>query len=196
MTFRESPLMVRPGCDVKLRGLNAEIAYNNRVTVANRPWETPMITHARKIFVSVLILLGCPAFASAMTLYKWVDEEGEVHYSARPPSNRPAQTLKAPPYRSTAESTKDAPPLRSEHAGKGYKGKGGQENEALEPPPSKAQVEVRQHNCEIAQKNLDVLASPMRVQVTDSNGNPYFLDDKERAQRLAQTEKNIEKYCN
>jgi hypothetical protein len=188
--------MARPCGDVKLRGLNAEIAYNNRLTLANRPWETRMMRHARKLVVSILMLLGCPALAPATTLYKWVDDEGEVHYSARPPLDRPAQTLKAPPYRDTAQSTKDAPPLRGEHAGKGHKDKEGQERETLEPPPSKAQVEVSQHNCEIAKRNLDVLASPMRVQVTDSDGNPYFLDDKERAQRLAQTEKNIEKYCN
>ena len=35
-----------------------------------------------------LLLLGIPASASAATLYKWVDENGEVRYSDRMPANQ------------------------------------------------------------------------------------------------------------
>lgn len=152
--------------------------------------------HARKICLSLLILLGCPNLAPATTLYKWVDDDGAVHYTARPPSGRPVQTLQAPAYRGTQQqSPKDPPPLRRKHASRDHENAEAAPNEALEHPTSTAQAELKQHNCKIAQRNLDVLASAMRVQVTDSDGNPYFLDDEARAQRLAQTEKNIKKYC-
>jgi len=73
-----------------------------------------------------LISLGC-SLALAATIYKWVDENGVVHYSDQPHANaqkiqlQEAQTYKAVPAESPS-TTAGAPPTPSPTASNGYRG--------------------------------------------------------------------------
>ena len=55
-----------------------------------------------------LLLLGIPASASAATLYKWVDENGEVRYSDRMPANQAKQEQQTLNQQGVVISTKAA----------------------------------------------------------------------------------------
>src|SRR5579871_3241622 len=59
-----------------------------------------------RIFLFTLMSLGCTVVATAATVYKWVDENGVIHYSDQPHENAQKVELKSP---QTYSATKTAP---------------------------------------------------------------------------------------
>ncbi len=62
-----------------------------------------------RIFLFTLMFLACTA-AVAATVYKWVDEEGVVHYSDQPHENAQKVELKAPQTYSSPKTAAPQPP--------------------------------------------------------------------------------------
>lgn len=140
------------------------------------------------IVVTVLaVALAAPTSALAR-IYKWVDEEGNVQYTQSPPRDRPAETIETRlPKRQGAPQQSDAEPEADADAGAGGDG---QEQVALE------QKEQMQRNCEIARQNAKLLEAGVRVRVQDQEGNRQILDEEQIAQKRAETQRQIELFCN
>jgi hypothetical protein len=60
---------------------------------------------------------------------------------------------------------------------------------------TEAEGERRKKNCETAQNTRKVLAASGRVQASDSQGNPFYLSEEARLQKLADTEKQVAEFC-
>ena len=140
---------------------------------------------------SLALCLGAGT-ASAVQLYKWVDEEGNVTYSQQRPPDQPAETIEV---RVTGPDDEAA---RSELESLTERANAAQEDREF---AATAAAELRDReqrikkNCEVARENLRVLQNAPRVQATDDSGNPYFIDDAAREQRMAQTRQQIEDFC-
>ena len=59
----------------------------------------------------------------------------------------------------------------------------------------KANKEITQKNCMIAQNNLDTLTNSARV-FTETDGERRLLTDQERSDKLEVAQANVDKYCN
>jgi hypothetical protein len=61
----------------------------------------PVVTHARgqRLAPWALALVGALAFAPALgtEIYRWVDEDGGIHFSDRPPQGRPMERIEVQP---------------------------------------------------------------------------------------------------
>jgi hypothetical protein len=119
--------------------------------------------------------------AAATELYKWIDANGVVHYTDTPPptSKGTAQHVHIDAVEnSNAEATADAkPPANAKPAEK---------PESLPDTP-----ENRKHLCDQAQSQIELLQS--KFQVADASGQA--LDDKARAERVAQAQQAAASYC-
>jgi uncharacterized protein DUF4124 len=131
----------------------------------------------------ILLLTMIMIFASSASagLYKWVDNEGNVHYSQKRPRDKQYKRIKAPApapesskplYQSSKQNKKAGNVVASETA----------KNE-----------KIRATNCAKAKKNLNSYTVYRRIR--DKDGKVTILDDKVRAQRIEDAKKAISEYC-
>jgi hypothetical protein len=138
-----------------------------------------------------VIMLATHAMAAG--IYKWVDDQGQVHFTQTPPPNRQAEAVKPP---SAPVSEEEAKRQLESLTGQGDTQRKDREFKATAAGEAKEREERLKKNCESARQNKRVLeASDRRVQVKDKDGAPRFIDDKERAAKLAESEKQIKDFC-
>ncbi len=115
-------------------------------------------------------------------LYKWVDNDGNVHYSQKRPRNQQYKRLKAPP--SAPENSKPLyQPVTEENKSSDTAAKETAKNN-----------KVRAENCAIAKKNLNAYQVYRRIR--DKDGNVKVIDDKERAKQIKNAQQDINDFCN
>ena len=132
----------------------------------------------------IILLTAMIIFASSTSagLYKWVDDEGNVHYSQKRPLDQQYERLKAPapaPENSTTlyESAKQKSPT----------------NNVVDTETAKNE-KIRAENCANAKKNLSNYTVYRRFR--DKDGNVTNIDDKVRAKRIEEAKQAINDYCN
>jgi hypothetical protein len=124
-------------------------------------------------------------------IYKWVDDDGQVHYGERP-VGQAAEKLRikvpapATPAASTAEDNKKddskqsaQPPARLP-------------DEWVEKKLSSSEKRQR---CSSARQRLQTIQGRARLKETDAKGNVRALTPKERDSRIKKLRKDIREYC-
>lgn len=124
------------------------------------------------------LLVASPALL-AEQFYKWQDEQGVWHYSAKPPKGQPADKLK----------------VRTQAGRSGDESEEGEDGEAK--PKTKPGAETTESvNCKAAKKNLDVLNSNQTVlKDTDGDGEPEELSLEQHQAEIANAERQIAAFC-
>lgn len=153
-----------------------------------------------KYLLLLLMLVSANAFPA---LTKWVDADGQVHYSdVPPPPNANAIILRStsstPDSKSSEGSTAGAPAAQKSIAEREAELKKAQQakKESGEKSAKKqAETEANKANCATLQKNLRALQEGIRMVELDANGNQSFLEDEQRQQRIAQTQQEINTRC-
>ena len=133
--------------------------------------------------LSALPLLLFTAGASA-AVYKWVDEQGTVHFGDRPPHYQ-AKPLKVRPASlpsSTGAAAAEPP------AGDQAKEVSGETEEQKNPE--------RSEYCRRAQEDLKRYEAADRLAREDAEGNQVILDDAQREELLESLRQRIQKWCN
>lgn len=160
----------------------------------NRPVMTGTQTWA-----SVLLALAAMTFSPAMAgeIYKWVDENGVIHFGDRPPQREPdaLQTLQ--------------PELESSGVGPGIASDFGlevnedgqtvaqQRREEIRDSRREARLdqEERQNLCDYHQKQLARYEPARRLTYTNESGEVVRLDDDQRLALIENSKKIIEQNC-
>ena len=150
--------------------------------ISQTPWKNLMLT---------LALVSAPL--AQAEVYRWVDENGGVHFSQRPPQQGDYQEQKlrvAPPADPEAararvdkliERQKNAEEAKRQH-----------QKEAAEAAKKR---EIQQQNCNKARQHLDGLLARPRVLMRNPDGTMTRLSEEERQARIAETRKRIEEFC-
>ncbi|KAB7623222.1 DUF4124 domain-containing protein [Alkalilimnicola sp. S0819] len=134
------------------------------------------------------ILLALPLLATAQ-VYKWTDENGQVHYGSQPPKQGQADRIKlraAPP---APRQEKSEPTQAKDESG------GEQRRTAAEKEAEAARRAQLQENCAIARKNLAVLQEPTHRRFRTDDGEITYFDDEQRQQRIDQAQAYIDENC-
>lgn len=126
-------------------------------------------------------------------LYKWTDDEGKVHYSDQPLTEK-TRSIKNPSagqsaITSTAKKSLDA-------KDQDYQ----QRKKEAESAQAKAKAEAEHEgllaeNCAKARKNLSTLQNTPRVYSTDAAGQRIYMDDAARINAQAATQQSIAEFC-
>lgn len=133
----------------------------------------------RILLLTAMMIFASSAFAG---LYKWVDDEGNVHYSQKRPANQQFERLKAPP----AAPDNDKSLYQSNEPTSTT-----DETIAAETAKNK---KIREENCTQAKKSLSDYQIYRRIR--DEDGNVTVLDDKVRATQIKRAKEAIRSYCN
>ena len=143
------------------------------------------------------VLAVAPNLVTAGQVYRWVDADGSVQYSERPPAGVRAEPI--PLHYAPASRDQGAEELKRLRERSGL---GGAAAPAATPTQGQPTAEQRAEqdrqraeNCRTAQENLRVLETAQRVMAKDAQGNDVRLDDTQKQARLEETRRQIEKFC-
>ena len=133
------------------------------------------------------------AHANAESVYKWVDDQGNIHYGDRP-QDAAAQTLHVPsPPPADEASQQRLNALIKQGKDTANKKEKETAKSAAKSGPSKEEMEK---NCSIAKENLAKLegASALLFE-TDKDGNRRILPLEERNKTTETMRKETEHWC-
>lgn len=142
------------------------------------------------------LMLTCTNSFAAIS--KWVDSDGRVHYSDQaPPSGVQQKTLRSA---DDTQASRDAsgvaaPKTMAEREAELKKNEIAKKAAADKDAQNQAAAAAQKANCANAQQNLSTLQSGIRIMEADTNGQPGYMDDNQRAQRVAKAQNDISTYC-
>lgn len=149
----------------------------------------------RSLVFTLLILCTalCSATAFAAKIYKWVDNEGNVHYGERPPSEQ-AKELSLP---KSVTTPRGAPAEQGTSKGEGFLETLDKERKQQSEEQAKQAEEqkVRKANCAIARRQEATLAIGGRIAEVDEKGERRFLSDEDIQRKLQEAREAIKKWC-
>ena len=133
------------------------------------------------------------AFAAHAQVYRWVDEQGKVHYGERPPTGAKASPvqdkLAAPPG---APAPKAAPDASQQERDFQRRRMEREQQEARE----QKEAEKAKQQCERERSRLAQLRNVRRIQSgVDEKGNLRYMSDAERADAIASQEGAVARAC-
>lgn len=145
----------------------------------------------------VLTVAGLLAVSNIQAeVYRWVDEQGKVHFSDRPKSGG-AQRLEIsepePDSRGIDQQQLDAErKIQQERMLDAYR----EEREARQQERLKAEAEERQRskNCAYARNRLREYGNARLYQPQEDGGRRY-LDSEERQREIERVEASVQRWC-
>ena len=147
------------------------------------------ISNSSIIFLSWLITLSASA-----EIYKWVDEEGKVHYGEKPPSTITEDGIKTIKYKDNVDtrSANEALKKKSKSLNKLSKKRKGKREDAAAKKEELAKNKVL---CEQAKKNLANYQFP-KVSIKEDDGSVRALGEEERQLVIKKSEEIVKQVCN
>jgi hypothetical protein len=146
------------------------------------------------VICALLVFTTPSPAADSQKMYKWTDDQGEVHYSQFPPPGRKTEKLQPPP----------PPPESPNASGNDLQ----QQLDAVEQQNQEqlqgakdaqqwAQIQkIRRDNCKTAHQNLDSLQRSGNVRYMGPDGKVMRLTEEERQKRIDETNAQIKENCN
>lgn len=135
----------------------------------------------------LLLLVSVSAYGA---LNKWVDAEGNVHYSDVPPApDVKTQTLTPPP------STGPAPKSYIEREAEFKKVQKAREEAAKKEEQEQKDAAEQQKNCDKSKSSLRTLQSSARISSLNDKGEKIIMDDATRQQQIEEARKLVEQWC-
>lgn len=155
-----------------------------------------------KVAFKTLLSLAIIAFAlsnvSYSAVYKWVDENGQIHYGDKRQLPTNAETERLEIKTNTPEPKPEPETDNKESSEEGEKKTEPPKDDPLSPPePQEAPVSATEKNklCAQARSDLSVIQSRGQVRERDAQGNIVYLGEDQRQQRIAAAKRRVSKYC-
>jgi hypothetical protein len=143
------------------------------------------------LLFAALLLSAISVSAATKQVYRWVDAQGETHYSQTPPPGNSAEEVSVPVASGTPAPGPAAPPQQEaqptpEQAGTtGNQGRQAAERQA-----------IGEEQCGKLRDYLFKLQqTARRLYERDKAGNIQWLTDEDRQQRIAATQKQLSDLC-
>lgn len=145
----------------------------------------------RSLLLGVIVVTGCLVGGTAIAaMYKWVDKEGNVHYSQVPPSDKEAETIAPPPPVPTQPAK---PPAQEAAEAMENEQKAAEEEAEKRKADEERRAELYRKNCEIATENMAIYRTSNRIITPE--GEKVRLSDEMRAEKIKEAQEAMDKYC-
>jgi len=130
------------------------------------------------------ILVAAPA--AARTYYKWTDDNGTVHFTAEPPSDRDYESINTSGQVTGSSQTPAQPaaPQAEESA-----------PDVQMPRQAAPDPEVVAARCQQARENLFWLQSKRRIVIENDDGSETFIDADEQQRLMEENQALIDEWC-
>ena len=143
----------------------------------------------------LLMLLVVLFYASAVTagdkIYKWTDDEGNVHFGSKPPAAAEAEKVTVKTHDPGDAASKDLERIKKENE----KAQKARKEKAAEQAKQAADEATKRERCARARTQLANLQSATRVYDTDDAGNRVHIDQEKREEAMKKVQEVIDKSC-
>ncbi|HQS59403.1 MAG: hypothetical protein B7Y56_15440 [Gallionellales bacterium 35-53-114] len=149
-----------------------------------------------KYCLAIVLLIG--SFSAHAALNKWVDADGKVHYSDSPPADVKVQKLRgsSAPEDSAASSGVPAQKSIAEREAEWKKSQKTRDEAEQKVAREKEAEQIKQKNCDSARSTLAAYEKSPRMVQYDAKGEPSYLDDTARTQKIDEARKAVSSFCN
>ncbi len=150
--------------------------------------------------IALIIAFSAGLAAQAGQVYKWVDEDGNVHYSDQaPPKGHEAEELILDSTTPSADDVRDAQErtarLKTKHQTSQDQRSEVREQKRMQRELAQAQRVDRKRRCIFARQSLATLTTKLPVYSLDEKGNRVYLNTEERAAEIDRTRADINEFC-
>ena len=135
------------------------------------------------------------AGASANEIYKWTDEEGNVHYEDRPSGAATEERLALNYRRTDTGALQQRIDARHERQAARSEAKSEAELAEREAAENAAAEEQRKQACVRARTRLETYLQSPRLYRTDDNGERVYLNDEQRQEARREAEEQVNELC-
>ena len=141
----------------------------------------------------------CASPVMAAEIYKYTDENGNVHYGDRPSGNRAEETVSVASQRTDNAAVQAAfneryapkPEPQNQAADSGE----AEKEEKLSRAERRAAAAERAQKCESYRARMETVITSRRLYREDENGERVYLEDNERQEARDKIQALIEEYC-
>lgn len=144
----------------------------------------------------VALLLAATGTMAAQEMYRWVDANGEVHYSDQPPppevKEYRAITRSGAAAGTAYEAQSEEDSLAEREAE--FQRRRAQEAED-EAKAEKVEAE-RKQNCDLARGQYNTMSAGGRITRRNAAGEVVYLTDEQIAAETEQAQAEVDKWCN
>ena len=148
----------------------------------------------RHLLVFSIAALMASGLAVGSEIYKWTDEDGNVHYVDRP-TGQPDET-RLDVYSSRTDNTVVQARIQARR-----EARAAAEQAASEAPPEMTKEEIRaaqrerQQKCEQYRAQLEQYLRSQRLYKEDESGERVYLDEEQTLAARDRVQKQINEYC-
>ncbi|MDX1528801.1 MAG: DUF4124 domain-containing protein [Gammaproteobacteria bacterium] len=139
-----------------------------------------------------LALISLAQQGSSAGVYRWVDDQGKVHYGDRPPSKDKARSIEI-------ESAPAPAPDDHERRAKTRRLLDAMESERNREKEQAAQAKAeqarRERNCEVARRHVTLYQRANKISRVGAEGKRTYLSDEERNQALIHAQSLVDRWC-
>ncbi len=151
-----------------------------------------MLTHFLR-YGCVALLFSCIIFPLQAEVYKWVDDDGQIHYSQTPPAQQEAiivKTQKGP--KTTPEQSSQAVEQLINEQEQRQQEQASQQQQQMD---ARQQAEMAAKNCQIAKDNLQQYLDNPNTRIKQDDGTVVRIDEDERQKRIKEYRRDINTFC-
>ena len=142
---------------------------------------------------AIAISVSTGAFADE--IYKWTDEDGNVHYEDRPSGAPSEQQLQFSYNRTNSTALQERVDKQRDTDSTRREAREEAEAAKLSAAEERAAAEQKLAQCQSYRANLKTMLESRRVYRQDEAGERVYLDDAQRSEARAQAEKLIKETC-
>ncbi|MGV6853142.1 MAG: DUF4124 domain-containing protein [bacterium] len=143
-----------------------------------------------------MVMLFLAVSAQATTVYKWVDENGQVHFGERPPQGETFDTLE---YDDKVPQKKPAKPTEDDSNAEEGGAKAEQvDDRVVQDAVARREAlkqKVKMENCSISKKNLKTLYQNKSVSLSKDGKSTKAIGPEARKAEIERMKKQIKTYC-
>lgn len=143
----------------------------------------------KNILVSLLLIMP---FCTSAAIYKWVDEQGNIHYGEERPLTTEAEKIKLAPSPAGSTSTYGKPSLKPKEKADAANEEKIDDTQSKEMIPKKQRAEL----CSRAKETLKKISEAGRVRTKNKDGSTQVMTDQQKQDRIAQEQKAVKHHCN
>lgn len=145
----------------------------------------------KRLWPALFILTACPLQHSLATAYKWVDEDGNTHYTQTPPpGDTPGEAINRPPRVDTEAAQGEIKALTE----RADKLQAARTEKAEQRQRKLAQEAERQARCQQARASQASYERP-RVNEVMADGSRRVMGEEERQAGLARAKDSVSQFC-
>jgi hypothetical protein len=152
-----------------------------------------MLTSFLRYCCSAFILFSISSLVQA-DVYKWIDQQGQTHYSQTPPPPGQSSTLiktARPPSLDAENQQKEIDTLIQQQADAQKQ----KEQQLQQQRQAAAEAEQKAESCKLARHNLQQYQDNPGRRVMDSQGNVTRPSEEDRQEMIKKMQDAIKEFC-